>query len=84
MSSIGHQWRWPLHYCEGWHHAVGRIFGVKGQRVATTQHQVDTLTNRNRLEEFDNVCVSVSQDANFINIDNDITCKEKREIDNVR
>ncbi|KAK7834889.1 hypothetical protein U0070_022860 [Myodes glareolus] len=58
------------------------IFGVKGQRVATTQHQVDTLTNRNRLKEFDDVCVSVSQDANFINIDNDITCKEKGEIDN--
>lgn len=56
---------------------VGSLLRVVGQRVATTQDEGDALANRHRLEEFDHVGVGGAQDAHIVDVDNNVTCKQK-------
>lgn len=57
--------------------SVGSLLWVIRQRVTTTQDQGDALANRHRLKEFNHVGVGGPQDAHVIDVNNDVTCKEK-------
>lgn len=56
--------------------AGGRVgvLRVKGQRVASTQHQGDALADGHRLEELDHVGVCGAQHADVVDVDDDVTC----------
>lgn len=46
-----------------------RVLWVKGQRVASTEHEGHTLTDRHRLEQLDNVGMRGAEHADVINVD---------------
>lgn len=57
----------------GGNHAGVGIIGVKGQRVAAAQLQVDHGTDRNRLEDLHNLGMSVTEYTCVIHTHNHVT-----------
>lgn len=59
--------------CQGGARCATWVLWVKGQRIASTEHEGDALTDWYGLEKLDHIGVCGSEHADVINVDNDIT-----------
>lgn len=62
-----------VHQAQRGHRRAGRrLLGVIGQRVASAQHEGHALTDGYRLKKLDHVCVGGAQDADVVDVDDNV------------